>query len=277
MIYNGKEKSLELQEVLKSKVAQLAHTPALTIISASKHPSIKSFISIKRTYAEAVGVAIQEFVFDESVKEEELLSMIHTVAHSGSVDGIIVQLPLPAHIDTDKILSAIPNTLDVDVLGSDAIDDFKNNTGLVPPVAKAVAHILEDTQTEIENKNVVVIGHGRLVGAPVAQWFITNGVTPTIIDIHTDDEAKHKALKEADVVVSGIGVPHHLTKELLKEGAILIDAGTSEQFGKLAGDFDPECANIASVFTPVPGGVGPLTVACLFENVVRNAKENMTK
>jgi 5,10-methylene-tetrahydrofolate dehydrogenase/methenyl tetrahydrofolate cyclohydrolase len=130
-----------------------------------------------------------------------------------------------------------------------------------------VAYILNDTTTSLVNKKVVIVGRGKLVGEPVAIWFKQQGAEPILIDINTPLEDRMVAYKEADIVVSGIGKPHHLKKEFFKSGVILIDAGTSEQAGVLAGDFDPSCSEIASIITPVPGGVGPLTVACLFRNI----------
>jgi methylenetetrahydrofolate dehydrogenase (NADP+)/methenyltetrahydrofolate cyclohydrolase len=173
------------------------------------------------------------------------------------------------------VLEATPEKLDVDVLGSAVTATFEKIGAPIPPVAGAVAHILKDTNTTVENKNVVIVGRGRLVGTPVATWFMHQGVTPRIIDINTIEETKLKLLKEADIVISGVGTPKILKPENFKEGVILIDAGTSEQGGVLSGDCDPACADIASVSTPVPGGVGPLTVAFLFENVISSAERRL--
>jgi methylenetetrahydrofolate dehydrogenase (NADP+)/methenyltetrahydrofolate cyclohydrolase len=270
MIYNGKERSIELQNSLRQRVGQFPSVPILAIISASKHPSVQSFVSIKRKFAEATGVSMKEITLSETTSQETIIAAMQQVTQEGEIHGLVVQLPLPEHIDTEAVLNTIPKDLDVDVLGASSTTDFRANRGLIPPVACAVEHILTDTHTDLENKKVVVVGQGRLVGLPVTQWFVNHGITPAIVDISTSESKRLTLYNEADIVISGIGVPHHLKPEYFKHGAVLIDAGTSEQFGKLAGDFHPDCVNIARVFTPVPGGVGPMTVAGLFENLLTN-------
>lgn len=273
MTYNGKEAAEKMKMELSERVQELKHTPTLAIVSVGKHPTILSFIRIKRKYAEAIGVTAKEFNFPIEDNESMLVSKIVDLSLSRAYDGIVVQLPLPPTYDTGRVLEAIPPGLDVDVLGSEATKSFERAGTPVPPVAGAVAHILENADINIEGKNVVVVGRGRLVGTPVATWFVRQGVTPRIVDINTDEKTKLELFKEADIVVSGVGSPRMLKPEHFKKGVVLIDAGTSEQGGVLSGDCDPACADIASVFTPVPGGVGPLTVAYLFENVISSAEK----
>lgn len=273
MIYNGKQASVEMQAELRGKILQLEATPSLAVISIATHPSIASFIKIKRKYGEAIGIHIDEFDFPESIGEDNLMHEIEKIIESKKHTGIIVQLPLPKEYNSIKILNTIPQELDVDVLSEKNWQKFIS-TGLpIPPVAGAVAHILTNTSTTLSDKKVVIIGYGKLVGLPVSAWFKHQNCSLSIVDITTDENTKLKLYKEADIVVSGIGKPHHLKPEYFKEGVILIDAGTSEQAGVLAGDFDPRCTDIASIFTPVPGGVGPLTVAYLFYNLIALAKE----
>jgi 5,10-methylene-tetrahydrofolate dehydrogenase/methenyl tetrahydrofolate cyclohydrolase len=275
MIYNGKEASLALREILKARVTTLTQQPSLAVFSIAEHPSITSFIKIKRTFGEAIGVKIDEYSYDASFGEAELIKKIDDVSLSGNYTGIIVQLPLPASYNTQRILDTIPERLDVDVLGARAWKLFSDTNTVLPPVAGAIAHILEDMKIEIRGKRIVVIGNGILVGKPISTWFKNKHANVTVVDINTPENVRKQFYKEADIVITGIGSPHHLKKEFFKEGVVLIDAGTSEQAGVLAGDCDPECAEIASVFTPVPGGVGPLTVACLFENVVKKAENSV--
>ena len=268
MIYDGKHASLLFQAKLQEKIASLSTPPVLAVLSISSHPSISSFIKIKRKFAEAIGVIVHEYNFLETDTEETLINKIQALANNNECDGIIVQLPLPKSFDTTKVLDAIPEYLDIDVLSSSAWNTFKKNNKPLPPVAGAIVHILQDTHTDITNKKIVIVGQGKLVGLPITTRFINQGIIPEIIDINTDQEICKTLYKEADIVISGIESPHHLKPGYFKEGVILIDAGTSEQAGTLAGDCDPLCANIASVFTPVPGGVGPLTVAFLFQNLI---------
>lgn len=273
MIYSGKEASIRIREALKEFATTLTQVPSLAVVSASSHPSIASFISIKKKFGEAIGVHVEEYKYEESIGEASLVEAIQMIAYSGKHTGLIVQLPLPSSYSTKKILDAIPEHLDVDVLGEKSWNTFKHNGTPIPPVAGAVAYIVHDTNIDITNKNVVIIGQGILVGLPVTEWFKHHNVTPHIVDIDTTKETRREVYKQADIVITGIGIPHHLKKEFFKSGVVLIDAGTSEQSGVLAGDCDPACTDIASVLTPVPGGVGPLTVAHLFKNLIEFAKK----
>ncbi len=274
MIYNSKEASERMKEDLKARVSLLSKPPVLAVLSATSHPSTTSFIKIKRRFAEAIGVTMDEYNFVGSPNEKALIEKIKELVLHNNCDALIVQLPLPENFDTEKVLQSIPVNMDADVLGTEAWQSFITTESPVPPVAGAVAHILKDTDTEIIGKKIVIVGHGKLVGAPVEVWCKHVRVLPAIVDKETDEVTRSKLYKEADIVVSGIGSPHHLLPEFFKAGVVLIDAGTSEQSNALAGDCDPSCAEIASIFTPVPGGVGPLTVACLFENVVTFAERS---
>lgn len=275
MIYDGKKASLILQEGLKLEVSILKKKPTLGIVSVSTHPSIASFIKIKKMFGDAIGVAIKEYNFPENISEENLIKEIREIIDNKSCDAIIIQLPLPTSYNTKKVLYTLPPHLDVDVLGEQAFTLFKKGGNTVPPVAGAVAYILNDTKVDIKNKKIVIAGYGKLVGEPVSIWLQNQGIKPSIININTDEEEKMKLYIEADIVISGIGQPHHLKKEFFKDGVVIIDAGTSEQAGVLAGDCDPSCNEIASIITPVPGGVGPLTVACLFKNIINFAKNEL--
>lgn len=275
MIYDGKLASEKIQLKLSERIKRSGSSPVLAIISVGSSPATLSFIKIKRNYAEAIGVTVKEFNFPAEDNEAGLVSKILDLSESGAYDGMVVQLPLPPAYDARRVLEAVPTELDVDVLNSHSIASFKTNGTPVPPVAGAVAHIIDDTKTDLVGKNIVVVGNGILVGTPVATWFTLQGGTPTSIDIETDEETKEHLLKEADIVVSGTGVARMIRPEHLKKGVVLIDAGTSEQDGTLSGDCDPACADVAEVFTPVPGGVGPLTVACLFENLITAMEKRM--
>jgi methylenetetrahydrofolate dehydrogenase (NADP+)/methenyltetrahydrofolate cyclohydrolase len=279
MIFDGKKAALLLQTNLQQQIQALPQPPLLAVISVSTHPSIASFIAIKKKFGEALGVVIEEFNFPATATETEVIQKIESLAETKQYSGMIVQLPLPSHYNTSLVLDAIPQDLDVDVLSTSAWEEFVKTNEPLPPVTGAIAYILKECNISLLNKKVVIIGNGKLVGAPTASWFRYQGINPTLIDIDTDDITKQKLYKDADIVISGIGKPHNLKKDFFKEGVVLIDAGTSEQSGVLAGDCDPSCQDIASVYTPVPGGVGPLTVAFLFNNLVRllKIKNNTTE
>lgn len=274
MLYDGKKASLLIQNELKERLSQLSANPKLAVLSIATHPSITSFITIKRKFGEVLGITVDEYDFPLTYKEENLIEEIQKIAKSNDYTGMIVQLPLPEGFNTRLVLDHIPQELDVDVLGRNAFAIFEKEKRPIPPVACAIAHILEKTEVSLLNKKVVIVGYGILVGEPVFVWFKHQGIESAIIDITTDEAMRTKLFKEADIVVSGIGKAHYLKKEYFKKGVILIDAGTSKENDILAGDFDPSCEEIAYSMTPVPGGVGPLTVAFLFKNLITFAESN---
>ncbi len=183
-------------------------------------------------------------------------------------DGIVVQLPLPYSIDADTVLNAIPPELDIDVLSAEGLRAFeRGQTERMPPVAGAVDAIIRARAIELEGKAIVIVGKGKLVGAPIALLFDKLGISYTAIDIGTLEHEQHELFLAADIIISGIGVAGHIQPHMIKEGVVLIDAGTSEHAGVLVGDIDPSCHEKASLYTPVPGGVGPVTVAVLLRNI----------
>lgn len=187
---------------------------------------------------------------------------------ASDADAIIVQLPLPAGVNAKDVCDAIPPEKDADVLSDSARQKFArgDTDALIPPVVGAIAEIFHAHAIDPRGKKAVIIGRGFLVGAPAAMWLAQQGAQVTVINRSTENFAE--PLHDADIVVSGAGAPHLITPDMLKRGVLLIDAGTSESDGTIVGDIDPACAKLASLFTPVPGGIGPLAVACLFENAV---------
>ena len=273
MIYDGRKAARDIQDNLHLRITKLTNKPSLAVISVSSHPSVASFIKIKRKFGESLGVEVSEFNFEESTTQDELLQKIHEILKHKHYTGAIIQLPLPLSLDTQTVIHSIPVDLDVDVLSSAAWDAFVEAGRTIPPVAGAVAHILRDTVSELKNKKVVLVGYGKLVGLPVTTWLIHQGVLPQVVDINTEESTRRKLYNEADIVITGTGSPRNLIPEYFKNNIVLIDAGTSEQSGAVVGDCDPRCADTALVFTPVPGGVGPLTVAYLFKNLIDKAEE----
>ncbi|HWO07640.1 MAG TPA: bifunctional 5,10-methylenetetrahydrofolate dehydrogenase/5,10-methenyltetrahydrofolate cyclohydrolase [Candidatus Paceibacterota bacterium] len=225
----------------------------LGILIAGSDAVTDSFVRTKARTAERLGVAVHRETIPETATTEETLSALARIA--SSVDGIIVQLPLPQQINTETVLAAIPPEKDVDGISA--------SPNVRPPVAEAILEILAQTGTQIHDAAAAVVGKGRLVGKPAAALLAEKGAHVSVIQ-HGDSL---DALKNADIVVLGAGEPGLVTPAHLKKGVVLIDAGTSESSGKIAGDADPACAEIASVFTPVPGGVGPIAVAMIFKNL----------
>lgn len=237
--------------------AASARQLSLGILIIGSDAVTDSFVRAKARAAEKVGVAVVRETIPETATTCEAVNAL--LALSDKVEGVIVQLPLPDAIDTKEVLAAIPPEKDVD--GISSVPRVR------PPVAEAVAEILNAHGVDAKGKVAAVVGSGRLVGRPCATLLAEQGAEVRVFQSGDSLET----LKDADIVVLGAGQPGLVKPEHVKEGVVLIDAGTSESSGKIAGDADPACAGKASVFTPVPGGVGPVAVAMIFENLYKLA------
>lgn len=250
-------------DILASVRASTSGTPVVRAVVVKPSPATESYLSIKKARAEQAGMRLELSKLPDDVDEAAIIAAIT----APGADAVIVQLPLPESIDTVRVLAEIPQSLDADVLSDAAYRSFEQGEegALIPPVAGAVEEILMRANVDPKGKRAVVVGQGKLVGKPTLILLRRLGAdTITILRSTPNPEA---ILREADIIVSGAGQPHFITKEMIKPGAVLIDAGTSESNGVIAGDMDPSCAEVASVSTPVPGGVGPIAVALLFKNV----------
>jgi methylenetetrahydrofolate dehydrogenase (NADP+)/methenyltetrahydrofolate cyclohydrolase len=265
MVIDGKQIASELLAEVKASLG--GRTCIVRAVVVAPSPATESYLRIKTIRAEEAGMSLQVVRLDDNAKEEQVIDAIR----APGADAVIVQMPLPLTLNPVSVLAHIPRAKDADVLSMSAYEAFVSEAveALIPPVAAAVAEILRrNNVNSFEGKKVVIIGKGKLVGQPVATWFRHQGVIPEIID--KDSSASLAVLlKGADIVVSGAGQAGLIVPEMLTPGVVLIDAGTSESNGALAGDIDPACAQIASVFTPVPGGVGPIAVAMLFKNTAQ--------
>ncbi len=263
MLVNGNEIAKDIEQSLKKQIS--GRRLVLAIMQVGSDPASAKFVERKCQFGKRVGVEVVVRTFDENVSETTLAREVRALVIAENVHGIVVQLPLPKHIDAQKILSLIPPQKDPDALSS--------NPSVLPPVAGAVAEILKWRDFAVRNIHAVVIGRGRLVGKPVAEWLDESGARVKVLGRDTHDVATHTLT--ADLIVSGAGVPGLISPDMIHNGVALIDAGTSEQAGALVGDIDPACAEKAVLYTPVPGGVGPVTVAKLFENLVTLASRDV--
>lgn len=268
MIVDGRAIRDELLQQVKQEVAVLGRPFSLGIfVSHAPDFATESFIRIKKRAADAIGIEIVEYAIREDATTESVIADIARVAEKH--DGIIVQCPLPPAFDIDQIRNAVPIAKDVDALSDAAIAAFESGDAkILTPVVAALAEICKRGDVTLNGKNAVVLGHGRLVGKPAATWLRLQGADVTVLDKSSPDI---DAIQHADILVLGAGVPGLVTPSMIKDGVILFDAGTSEAEGKLAGDADPACADKATLFTPVPGGIGPITVAFIFKNLARLA------
>ena len=288
MIVDGRKIAEEMKEALKKEVALLGHTPmkevqprslggvsvftpVLAIVMVGNDLASKQFVGIKKRFAEAIGVPVQIVRFPEDTGTNTLVDVIEKLNAEISVGGIVVQLPLPRRVDTQAVLDAVSVEKDIDVLSILAIERFGGNEmWILPPVVGAFAEILKRENVDIKGKNAVVVGRGALVGRPAETWLAREGANVHVLDKSVDDISMFT--READILVLGAGSPGLITPDIIKEGVVLLDAGTSEAAGKLVGDADPVCAKKCCVFTPVPGGVGPVTVAMIFKNLLELKK-----
>ncbi len=258
MIIDGRKLAAEIGQELAIGFANLNRPATLALVIVGENKATRSFVAQKERVAQQVGVALKLFEYEADISQADLAVEVGRLALDPKVIGLIVQLPLPATIDQDAILALIPPAKDVDALGSEPVVDS--------PVAAAVLEILARQQIALAGQKAVVVGQGKLVGRPVARALARAGAAVSVADVNTKNLAA--LLKTADIIVSGAGVPGLIKPEMIKEGVVLIDAGTSEEGQVLKGDIDPACADQAKLYTPVPGGLGPVTVALLFKNLL---------
>lgn len=266
MIIDGKAIARDMIEDVRGRVRSLGREPVVRAVTSHPSPATLSYLKIKGTKAAAAGMRLDVVPLSGGASEAE----VEDAVTQPGADAVIIQLPLPGTLDTQALLDAIPLSRDADVLSAAAYERFLARVpgALTPPVVGAVAEILARAEVAVAGKRAVVIGNGRLVGQPAASWLAAEGAQVTALDRESFAE-NHEALAQADLVISGAGSPHLIKADMVREGAVLIDAGTSESDGAISGDFDPSCAARAAVFTPVPGGVGPVAVACLYRNVLQ--------
>lgn len=271
-LLDGKKIRQELLENIKQEIATLNFRPVFCDILVGNDKVSAQYVEMKAKMAESLGISFHNANFQEDITTEELVSEIKKLNEFPNMCGIIVQLPLPARLDNRIILDAIDPELDVDCLGSVQGEKFySGDSTLGFPTALACVKLLDSTGVELKDKKIVVVGRGELVGKPTTALLGFRGLDVTSVNKQTEN--KEQIIKEADVVISGIGRGKHFTGDMIKEGSIIIDAGTSESSNSIVGDVDLESVQgVASFVSPVPGGVGPVTVAMLFVNVLTVAK-----
>ncbi len=247
--------------------------PKLALILANDDRASRVYVSNKRKLCHELGILEEEYTFDEKITSEEILNLINKLNGDDSVDGILVQLPLFKHLDEEKILNAISPKKDVD--GFHPINLGKLITGEKTTLSctpKGVMTILDSIGIDLKSKNVVVVGRSRIVGKPMAQLLLNRDATVTICHSKTKDLASYT--KNADVLVVAVGSMHIITKDMVKEDAIVIDVGINRVDGKIVGDVDTNSVlEKVKYITSVPGGVGLTTVVSLIENLVEIAEE----
>ena len=275
MVVNGRKLADEILAGLKKEFLKLPPLSAGAVLVGS-NPASVSFLKQKSKTAEKIGVNFKIFKFAANITTGKLLKEIAQLNKNKNINGIIVQLPLPKHIDTEKILGAINPEKDMDALSP--------KPSVFAPTVEAVKFVFRKYRVSLKNKNILIVGKGRLVGQPVYNWLInTNKLSSRasdrrlvgIVIIDIKDKNKLPTLaKQADIIVSGFGKAVPIKGNMIKRGVILIDFGFSKKNGKICGDFHfNSCAKKAKLITPVPGGMGPIMVAMLFKNLFKLNKK----
>lgn len=258
MIVDGKTIAAEILKSVAKEVAPRSEgAPRLSAITCAPNFETQKYLEMKKQRAAAVGISLNVVELPAEASTEEVLACVEKVAKES--DGVVVQLPLPEQINRELVISAVPVDKDPDGFLYGKIPG-----ACLPPVAGAIDEISRIYNIEWKGKMVIVLGAGKLVGLPAAEYARQAGAKVTVLTKETYDE---DMLKTADIIVSGIGQPHFIKPALVKSGVVIFDAGTSEEGGVLVGDVDPSVAMKASLITPVPGGIGPITIAYLLRNL----------
>lgn len=277
-LINGKEIAAQVKADIAADVKKLAEfgiTPGLAVIIVGDDPASKIYVRNKKKACEEVGFYSEEFALPEKTSQKELLELIDTLNKRFDIDGILVQLPLPKHLNEKTIIGAISPKKDVDAfspfnVGRIMIGEYR----FLPCTPAGVMELIKSTGVEIAGKNCVVIGRSNIVGKPMAMMLLHENGTVTVC--HSKTENLAEITSKADILVSAVGKANFVTGEMVKEGAVVIDVGMNhDDEGKLCGDvkFD-EVEPKAGYITPVPGGVGPMTIAMLMKNTLTAAKLN---
>ena len=278
-IIDGKKISAEIKEEAKLEVAALNEngiSVGLAVVLVGNDPASKVYVNNKKKACEALGIVSSEYLLPEDTSEEELLSLVRKLNSDDSVDGILVQLPLPRHLDEQKVIETISPDKDVDAfhpinVGKIMIGDYI----FAPCTPAGIIELIERSGISIEGKSCVVIGRSNIVGKPMSMLLLHKNATVTICHSRTKD--LKEVVRGADIVVAAVGRAKFVTADMVKEGAVVIDVGINRMDdGKLCGDVDFEnVADKCSYITPVPGGVGPMTIAMLMKNTVAAAKQKI--
>ncbi|MCT4544147.1 MAG: bifunctional methylenetetrahydrofolate dehydrogenase/methenyltetrahydrofolate cyclohydrolase FolD [Vallitalea sp.] len=277
---DGRKVSAEIKDELISSVKDLKEkgiNPTLAVVLVGNDPASQVYVKHKKKACEYVGIRSLAYELDENTSEDELLKLVNELNTRDDVHGILVQLPLPKHIDEEKILLAIDPSKDVDGFHPYSVGNLSiGRDGFVSCTPAGIIELIKRYNIEIEGKNCVVIGRSNIVGKPVSMLLLRENGTVTIC--HSRTKNIKEICKQADILVVAIGRANFVTKDFIKEGATVIDVGMNRlDNGKLCGDVSyDECATIAGAITPVPGGVGPMTIAMLMNNCVKSAGKCLT-
>lgn len=277
IILDGRKLSEKILNKIKKEIQSRHLKLTLAVILVGDNKASEVYIKRKKLACEKVGINFKLFQFSKKINEADLSKEIKKIVMSRVISGIIIQLPLPKSIDSQKILNLAPIKKDVDILSEEGLSQFnKGKSKILPTVVSSVDHFLKEYKISLKDKKIIVVGAGRLVGKPVTQWLLNKKTKVLMINKLVKNAPA--LIKMADIIISGVGKANLITGSMVKKGAVVIDAGISVENGSVKGDVEFQSVfKKVSYITPVPGGVGPLTVACLIENLVILNKPFLTK
>jgi len=279
-ILDGKEVSRIYRERIKQEVeryiSQGLRKPSLAVVLVGNDPASQVYVNNKRKACQKVGIESLFYHLPEDTEEKKLLALVEELNGNPEVDGILVQLPLPKQINPQRVIETIDPSKDVDGFHPENMGKLVANLdgGFIPCTPLGIKILLDHYGIELQGKDVTVVGAGYIVGKPLSVLLLNNNATVTVCHIYTKDLKRHTL--NADVLVSATGVPHLIKEDMVKEGAVVVDVGISKVNGKIVGDVDFErVKQKASYITPVPGGVGPMTITALLMNTLKAYKLHM--
>ena len=290
MILSGKEVANKIREEVKNEclnfVKESSHTPCLAVVLVGDDPASSTYVASKGKVCDEVGFKHKDIFLDKDISEIDLINKIEELNTDDSVDGILVQLPLPKHLSERKVIGSIVSDKDVDGLHLNNLGSLiTEENNFVPCTPKGILKILDYYNIQTTGKNVVVVGRSNIVGKPIAALLMQKGKDATVTVCHSKTKDLEKVTKTADILIAAIGRANFITKEMVKPEAVVIDVGinrvqdSSRKSGyRIVGDVDYEnVVSYVDAITPVPGGVGPMTIASLMENTLIAARKHYDK
>lgn len=276
-ILNGKEVSERIKTELKDKVAEMKKNgifPGLAVVLVGNDPASRVYVNSKKKACEFIGIESFEYALPEETTEEQLLELVAKLNGDKRVDGILVQLPLPKHINEENIINAINPSKDVDAFHPSNVGRIMTgNPVFLPCTPAGVMELIHESGIDVKGKECVIVGRSNIVGKPQAMLLLAEHGTVTIC--HSRTVNLEEVCKRADILVAAVGKPEMIKGNMIKPGAVVIDVGINRIDGKIVGDVEfASASEKASAITPVPGGVGPMTIAMLMKNTVKAAEMN---
>ena len=275
-LIDGRALAKKIEQEVKNGVVRLKEekgiTPGLSTILVGDDEASKMYVRLKHKACERAGINAEDQTLPADSTQEELISLIHSLNEREDIHAILVQLPLPPHLDDQAAMEAIAPYKDADGFAPLNMGQLLiGNEGLVPCTPKGIIRAMEEYGVEIEGKNAVIVGHSNVVGKPMAAMLLNRNATVTVCHVFTDNLKKYTT--QADILISATGVPHLIKADMVKDGAVVFDVGIGQKDGKVVGDVDFEAVlPKVSLITPVPGGVGPMTISILLQHTLESAR-----